>query len=263
MYCEWDRYCQQVLVERMEDGSIERAPIHADIKSLRMPDCLAPKMIGGGFPCQDISSMGLMGGIVHSQRSSMFFEIMRIVDETPSIDYIFLENVSNILKCGLKEVVAELVKREFNLQWTVKTAGSLGAPHQRGRRFCLAVRRGAPPLQVIPDDAASAAEASSSEVPSSASPWAEETCPRVTFLPGVRADPSYDERWIQRCHIRRARRRARRVRGARARLAALARAGRRAAHLRRAQRRSRVPVRRRGGRLRGSLLPFSPRRSHV
>jgi len=138
LYCELDPYCQSVLVDRMEDGSLDKAPIHSDITTLHLHPCNTVKMIGGGFPCQDISSIGLQKGIKEGHRSSLFLEIMRLVDENPGIEHVFLENVGNICKCGLKEVVNECTKRGFNMQWTMRSAGQLGAPHLRTRWFCFA-----------------------------------------------------------------------------------------------------------------------------
>jgi DNA (cytosine-5)-methyltransferase 1 len=76
LYCEIDPFCQQVLAERMQSGLIEKAPIHCNIKTLHLNEGFRPKMICGGFPCQDISCIGLQKGIVDSERSSLFFEIM-------------------------------------------------------------------------------------------------------------------------------------------------------------------------------------------
>lgn len=140
LYCEWNPYCQQVITERMDEGLLDKAPIHADIQTLHVSPRCQPDIVVGGFPCQDISTMGNRQGISDGKRSSMFFHIIRIVDECPSIHTVFLENVGNILKCGMKEVVDELQQRGFNMQWTTKSAGSMGAPHLRNRWFCLACK---------------------------------------------------------------------------------------------------------------------------
>lgn len=192
LYCEQNAYCQAVLTDRMEEGLLDVSPIHSNICTLHLSKRSAPKMIGGGFPCQDISSIGLQKGIVGGERSSLFFEIMRIVDECPSIDYVFLENVANITKCGMKEVVEQLSKRNFDFQWTTHSAASMGAPHVRNRWFCLAIRHGADPikLKLCQDDGARA---------NTEFTWDNELFPRCTFRPGTQQDDSYDEQWIARC----------------------------------------------------------------
>lgn len=190
LYCEIEPFCQNVLSERMESGDIEKAPIHADIRTLHLSDSMKPVMVCGGFPCQDISSIGLQKGIVDSERSSLFFEIMRLVDECQSIQYVFLENVANITKCGMEDVVTELTKRGFDMQWMMKSAGSMGAPHVRNRWFCLASRT---------SDHEMLSDCIKSQMDKDM--WQVEPCARITFKPdsSISDDDSFDENWIQRC----------------------------------------------------------------
>lgn len=190
LYCEWDKYCQQVLVERMRDGSIDKAPIHADIKTLHISPHLKPRMIGGGFPCQDISTAGAQLGMA-GDRSSLFFEIMRLVDESPSIEHVFLENVANIVKCGLQEVLEELKKRGFDIVWTTRSAASMGAPHQRSRWFCLASKRDRAKDQTIVNN--------NELVFNQSHPWATDWPLRIT-IKNSETDPTWDPNWIARSH---------------------------------------------------------------
>jgi hypothetical protein len=187
-YCEVNPFCQQVLVERMEEGRLDRASIHADIKTLHVSTAIAPSMICGGFPCQDISSIGLQKGIVDGERSSLFYEIMRIADECPSVRVIFLENVGNIVKCGMREVVEECSRRGFDMQWTMRSAASQGAPHMRQRWFCLATRGHVGDTDLVTDLSSIDAKR-----------WDVEHVPRISFKPDIRTDASYDENWIARC----------------------------------------------------------------
>ena len=197
LYCEWDKYCQQVLVERMSEGKLHKAPVHSDVKTLYLGNKLDANMIVGGFPCQDISCIGLQKGIADGERSSMFYEIIRIIDENPRIEYLFLENVPNILKCGLAEVIEELVlKRQWRLQWTCRSAGAFGAPHLRNRWFCLAIRQGASPVFER------GAEDDMNHMWSDDWYTKGEPEKRVSLKPreGVEPDESYDENWVHRCH---------------------------------------------------------------
>ena len=184
LYCEQDKYCQEILIARQEDGSIDKAPIHNNIQTLHFGEGFQPEMIGGGFPCQDISLAGIQIGMEGS-RSSLFFEMMRLVDENPCICYVFLENVPNIVKCGMQEVVEELTNRGFNFNWMMKSASSMGAPHVRNRWFLLAFR--SPATNKI----------SSLNFDFD---WSRETNPRITFKPiSSIEDTTYDTNWIQRC----------------------------------------------------------------
>lgn len=187
LYCENDKYCQQVLAKCMNCDKIDKAPIHSDINNLHL-GFIKPTMIGGGFPCQDISNSGLLKGITDGKQSSLFFQIVRLIDENESINFVFLENVSNIVKCGMTEVIKELSDRDFDMYWTMKSASSVGAPHLRNRWFCLAAKRNCqiPKLNM-------------SNFPKRV--WNSENEPkRVSFKPDVKFDPSFDDKWIARCH---------------------------------------------------------------
>ena len=135
-YCENDRYAQAVLLSRMRDGSLSRAPIWDDITTL-LPEML-PRTIDiiyGGFPCQDISSAGLRKGL-EGKRSGLFFEIVRLVSEIrPS--FIFLENVAAITVRGLGSVTAEITKLGYDCRWTTLSAAEIGANHKRDRWWLL------------------------------------------------------------------------------------------------------------------------------
>ena len=182
LYCEWDNFCQSIITSRMRDGRLDKAPIHSDIKTLHISHLSSPDCIVSGFPCQNVSSAGLMAGIVLGEQSSMFFEVMRILDETPSIKFVFLENVANICKIGLEDVLKALKVRNFDVHWTVRSASQHGAPHQRCRWFALATK-----IRQEGDDSEdklllAVDNAQLNERPSLPD-WSNEWKPRFTFRP--------------------------------------------------------------------------------
>lgn len=193
LYCEWHPYCQAVLAQRMKEGLLDKAPIHSDITTLHVAPCTKPDMLIGGFPCTDISSIGLQQGINQDTRSGLFLEMMRIVDECPSIKVVFLENVTNILRCGLKEVIAELTARGFSFRWTCRSASMFGAPHVRSRWFCLAVRGD------ITEYCEALREASLLEGVVENKWQSFEGIAPAVFKPAVKDDANYDEHWSVRC----------------------------------------------------------------
>lgn len=142
-YCEIDPYCQSVLLQRMQEGNLPRSPIWDDIRKLSR-DVLFDsalifypiEIIYGGFPCQDISIAGNQKGL-DGKRSSLFFQILRLVDEIKA-PFIFLENVPNIRTKGAERVCKELAERGYDSRWCCISASDLGAPHKRERWFLLA-----------------------------------------------------------------------------------------------------------------------------
>lgn len=59
---EWDDYCQQLLVQRMRDGSIPVVPVYGDIRAF-LSEGYAERyrgvdVVSAGFPCQPFSAAG-------------------------------------------------------------------------------------------------------------------------------------------------------------------------------------------------------------
>lgn len=135
-YCENDRHAQAVLLSRMYSGDLPIAPIWDDVCTLRGNMLPPVDIIYGGFPCQDISAAGSRGGL-EGERSGLFFEIMRLVDELRP-PFLFLENVAAINVRGLDRVVGEITQRRYNARWLLLSAAEMGAPHLRNRWWLLA-----------------------------------------------------------------------------------------------------------------------------
>lgn len=140
-YCENDEYAQGVLLSRMHDGSIDRAPIWNDVRTLSRDHFESPiDIITGGFPCQDIS-VGGNGAGLGGERSGLFFEILRLCrDLRPR--FVFLENSPAITVRGLERVCLEFTAMGYDCRWTIVSAAELGAPHERERWFMLAHSNG-------------------------------------------------------------------------------------------------------------------------
>lgn len=137
-YCERDRYAQGVLLSRMQSGEIDKAPIWDDVATLRRDMLPKIDIIGGGFPCQDISVSGHGAGL-EGERSGLFFQVIRLVQEL-SPRFVFLENVPAIRTRGLSEVIRAFTEIGYDCRWTCLSASDVGASHKRERWFLLAHR---------------------------------------------------------------------------------------------------------------------------
>ncbi len=120
-------------------------PIYDDVRTLTARQLIAagifPNTIAAGFPCQDISGAGLCAGI-GGERSGLFFEIIRLVREFAAlghpIQFVLLENVSDLLHRGLGDVLRALASVGFDAEWDCIPASHVGAPHDRDRIWIVA-----------------------------------------------------------------------------------------------------------------------------
>lgn len=147
-YCELNETCQKILKTRMESGDIDSAPIWPDVSTFH-PSKYEPTAILASFPCQDISSAGNGRGL-DGERSGLFFEIMRIVDECKKVKMVMMENSPLIKTRGLDDVVEELTKRKFQCRWGYFLASEVGALHLRKRWIMVASKGQQLPKAIIP-----------------------------------------------------------------------------------------------------------------
>jgi hypothetical protein len=133
--CDVDPLCQQLLAK-----VVGRERVHDDVKSLSLIDCKRDLLIASS-PCQGFSPVGAQRGL-HDERSSLFNEIFRLIDEGHP-KAVFMENVPGILPLAMESIIEELVeKRLYELRWICTPASHVGAPHLRYCWFCLAVMPG-------------------------------------------------------------------------------------------------------------------------
>lgn len=128
---EQNTYCQGILKKHWP-----QAKIFDDVRNITKDNVEPVDILCGGFPCQDISVAGKMGGL-DGERSGLWWEMWRIIGELrPRI--IVLENVSNILRLGGRQVLGSLAQIGYDAEWCVISASQFGAPHKRNRWFCVA-----------------------------------------------------------------------------------------------------------------------------
>lgn len=145
-YCEIDKYASKSysaihgVPEVMNLGDITKV----NEKSL-------PKdidLITYGFPCQDISLAGKQQGLFNNDgsqtRSGLFFEALRIIEETkPKIA--IAENVKNLVSkkfnAQFQVVLASLESAGYNNYWKVLNAKDYGVPQNRERVFIVSIRK--------------------------------------------------------------------------------------------------------------------------
>ena len=105
-------------------------------------------LITYGFPCQDISLAGKQKGMFNADgtqtRSGLFFEALRIIEETqPKVA--IAENVKNLtskkFKLQFDIVLRCLEAAGYNNYWKVLNAKDYGIPQSRERVFIVSIRK--------------------------------------------------------------------------------------------------------------------------
>ena len=138
---EIDNKCRDVLAKHFPETKL-----FSDIKDvtgeqLRAAGFIPERgIITAGFPCQDLSVAGLRKGLAGS-RSGLFWEIIRLVDETQP-RYLIIENVAGLLSSqsgrDLGIVIEALVERRYGIAWRVLDSQYFGVPQRRRRVFIVA-----------------------------------------------------------------------------------------------------------------------------
>ena len=144
-YVEFDKYCQQVLAQRIKDGFLQEAPIFGDIDHFIESGAVKKykgyiDVVTAGFPCQPFSVAGKQAG-EDDPRNKWPQTIQCIRDIRPR--YAFLENVPGLLNSGyFPEILGSLAEAGFDARWIVLGADDVGAPHRRKRLWILAYPNG-------------------------------------------------------------------------------------------------------------------------
>jgi DNA (cytosine-5)-methyltransferase 1 len=157
-YVEREAYAASVLAARMQEGSLDAAPVWSDVTTFNAHQWAgAVDCVVAGFPCQDLSLAGRRAGL-DGKRSGLFFEVVRIARDCGA-RYLFLENVAGIASAtasvvdeaegalderAAARVLGELADNGWNAEWVTLSASDVGASHGRARWFCWAWRVGEP-----------------------------------------------------------------------------------------------------------------------
>lgn len=110
-----------------------------------------------GSPCQDVSFAGKQKGLQGS-RSSLFFEVMRMLDERQEAkkflpSYLIMENVKALLSSSqgwdFATVLVEMEKRGYDPEWSLINSAQV-VPQNRERVYIVGHFRGRCTAQVFP-----------------------------------------------------------------------------------------------------------------
>jgi DNA (cytosine-5)-methyltransferase 1 len=143
-YVEGEAHAAAVLAARMQDKSLDNAPVWSDLRTFDgkpwrgKVDCIA-----GGYPCQPFSFAGKRVG-ADDPRHLWPIVAALVSDVRPSV--CFFENVRGHLSLGFREVAADLQRMGYAVKAGLFSAAEVGATHNRERLFILACRTDGAPL---------------------------------------------------------------------------------------------------------------------
>lgn len=135
-YVEGETYPASVLASKMEAGSLPKAPIWSNVRTFDgNPWRGKVSILSGGFPCQPYSTAGKQ--LADKDPRDLWPDFARIIGEVRP-EFIFLENVANVVKWALPTVLEDLSEMGYDAAWCVVGASEVGAPHRRNRWFLFA-----------------------------------------------------------------------------------------------------------------------------
>lgn len=140
LQCENNRDAIRVLDRHWPD-----VPKHPDLTQLTGKDINGRvDIVCGGTPCQDISVAGNRDGLAGEQ-SRLFFDFMRLVDETTPT-WVLWENVPGLLSSNggrdMGTVLGSLADLGYGYAWRVLDAQYFGVAQRRRRVFVIGCARG-------------------------------------------------------------------------------------------------------------------------
>ena len=134
---EIEPHARKLLISRQRDGILPRFPIWDDITTFDgKPWRGIVDIICGGFPCQDISSVGTRAGVT-GKKSGLWAEMGRVIHEIqPKV--VFVENSPMLTARGLGDVLGDLAGMGYHAAWGVLAARDAILPHNRERIWIYA-----------------------------------------------------------------------------------------------------------------------------
>lgn len=134
---EINAYCARRLLQRQNEGHLAPFPVWDDVCTFDgRPWRGVVDVVSGGFPCQDISSIGSRLGISGNQ-SGLWTEMFRIVTHVQPA-WVLIENSQHLRTRGLGRVLRDLDGLGYDTARGVFGAEDCKAPHRRNRMWIVA-----------------------------------------------------------------------------------------------------------------------------
>ena len=137
-YIERDAFAAALLVARMEEQTMDVAPIWDDLTSFDSTawrECV--DILSAGIPCQPFSYAGKHSG---TEDERWLWPDIHRINQDCRASQIFIENTPGLIQRGLYEILHDLAEMGYSAEWGLFNASDSQAPHKRQRVFLLAHR---------------------------------------------------------------------------------------------------------------------------
>lgn len=135
---EIDKFCQEVYKHNfgvLPSGDITK------IEATDIPDF---DILAAGFPCQPFSYAGKQEGFNDQTRGTLFFDIVRILEEKKPEMFI-LENVKGLKSHEkgktLNTILRTLKELGYTVYWAILNSHDFGVPQIRERWYCVGFKK--------------------------------------------------------------------------------------------------------------------------
>ena len=152
-YVEWDKFAR---LSYQAIHNTEGEYTEHDIRAVKSSELPRADIWTFGFPCQDISVAGKMGGFTSGKRSSLFFTVTGLIRELKEEDkpsFLIIENVKNLLSINqgwdFAKLQIELDEIGYDCEWDVLDSAEV-VPQHRERVYIVGHLRGRGTRKVFP-----------------------------------------------------------------------------------------------------------------
>ena len=154
-FIEWDKYARKSYQAMYNTKGEYNAK---DIQTVSGTDLPNADVWCFGSPCQDISVAGKQAGLEKGAKSSMFFEVIRLLKERAKHQkalppYLLMENVKNLLSSNggwdFARVQIEMDEAGYDVEWNVFNSAEV-VPQNRERVYIVGHLRGGGTRKVFP-----------------------------------------------------------------------------------------------------------------
>lgn len=99
-------------------------------------------LVAGGFPCQDASRANFKGTGIDGHRTGMGWNEMYRIIRLIKPEYVFIENVPNLINRGWGKVIGKLAESGYHIWYRVIPAKNFGFPFEGERLYAVAFSSG-------------------------------------------------------------------------------------------------------------------------